>query len=156
MGSRYIRQGAYATKIQEKAGRLGCNPCATPMDMNLKLLKEGTTPSMDATEYRCIIGSPRYLCNCRPDLAFAMGYLSRFMEASHQVHLAAVKQVLPYVAGTMHLGVHYYLAGKKEAARPLLGYSDSDMVRDVNDWKSTSGLIFLAGGGPGRLLLGSQ
>ena len=82
-----------------------CNPCATPMELKLKLLKEGTTPSVDATAYRSIIGSLRYLCNSRPDLAFAVGYLNRFMEAPREEHMAAVKRVLRYVAGTMHWGV---------------------------------------------------
>ncbi|XP_066361220.1 uncharacterized mitochondrial protein AtMg00810-like [Miscanthus floridulus] len=64
-----LRQSAYATKILEKAGLAGCNASATPMEMKLKLLKEGSTPSVDATEYRSLIGSLRYLCNSRPDLA---------------------------------------------------------------------------------------
>jgi len=100
-----LRQGAYAAKILEKAGMSTCNPCATPMELKLKLLKEGTTPSVDATAYHSIIGSLRYLCNSRPDLAFAVGYLSRFMEAPREEHMAAVKRVLRYVAGTMHWGV---------------------------------------------------
>ena len=93
-----------ALKILEKAGMTGCNPSATPMELKLKLLKEGDTPSVDATEYRSIIGSLRYLCNSRPDLAYAVGYLSRFMEGPHQEHLAAVKRVLRYVAGTQQWG----------------------------------------------------
>jgi hypothetical protein len=115
------------------------------MELKLKLLKEGTTPNVDTTEYRSIIGSLRYLCNSRPDLAFAVGYLSRFMEAPRQEHMAAVKRVLRYVAGTMHWGVH---AGKNAAAPTLLGYSDSDLAGDVNDRKSTSGLMFFLAGGP--------
>ena len=72
--------------------------------MKLKLLKEGMTPSVDATEYRSLTGSLRYLCNSRPDLAYAVGYLSRFMEAPREEHLAAVKWVLHYIAGTVHWG----------------------------------------------------
>jgi hypothetical protein len=97
-----LRQSAYATKVLEKAGLAGCNASATPMEPKLKLLKEGTTPSVDATEYRSLIGSLRYLCNSRPDLAYPVGYLSRFMEAPRREHLAAVKRVLRYVAGTLH------------------------------------------------------
>ncbi|XP_066354656.1 secreted RxLR effector protein 161-like [Miscanthus floridulus] len=118
------------------------------MEMKLKLLKEGSTPSVDATEYRSLIGSLRYLCNSRPDLAYAVGYLSRFMEAPRQEHLAAVRRVLRYVAGTVHSGLHYHLGRKNEGTPKLLGYSDSDLAGDVNDWKSTSGLIFFLAGGP--------
>ena len=70
--------------------------------MELKLLKECTTPNVDATKYHSVIGSLRYLCNSRPGLAFAVGYLSRFMEVPRQEHMAAVKRVLCYVVGTMH------------------------------------------------------
>jgi hypothetical protein len=58
-----LRQTAYAAKILEKAGMTRCNASAMPMEPKLKLLKEGDTPSVDATEYRSIIGSLRYLCN---------------------------------------------------------------------------------------------
>ena len=97
-----LRQSAYTTKILEKARMAGCNASAMPMETKLKLLKEGSTPSVDATEYRNLIGSLRYLCNSRPDLAYVVGYLSRFMEAPWQEHLAAVKRILRYVAGTVH------------------------------------------------------
>ena len=143
-----LRQSAYAAKILDKGGLTGCNASATPMEMKLKLLKEGTTPAVDATEYRSLIGSLRYLCNSRPDLAYAVGYLSRFMEAPRQEHLAAVKRVLRYVAGTVHWGVHYRPAGRRETAPQLTGYSDSDLAGDVNDRKSTGGLIFFMAGGP--------
>ncbi|XP_066396202.1 secreted RxLR effector protein 161-like [Miscanthus floridulus] len=118
------------------------------MEMKLKLLKEGSTLSVDATEYRSLIGSLRYLCNSRPDLVYAVGYLSRFMEAPHQEHLAAVKRVLRYVAGTLHWGLHYHLGRKNEGTPKLVGYSDSDLAGDINDRKSTSGLIFFLVGGP--------
>jgi hypothetical protein len=112
------------------------------MEPKLKLLKEGTMPSVDATEYRNLIGSLRYLCNSRPDLVYPVGCLSWFMEAPRQEHLAAVKRVLRYVAGTLHWGLHYHPDKKNGGAPKLLGYSDSDLAGDVNDRKSTSGLIF--------------
>jgi hypothetical protein len=44
-----LRQAAYATKIPKKAGLAGCNASATHMEPTLKLLKDGTTTSVDAT-----------------------------------------------------------------------------------------------------------
>jgi hypothetical protein len=143
-----LRQSGYASKVLEKAGLAGCNASATPMEPKLKLLKDGTTPSVDATEYRSLIGSLRYLCNSRLDLGYPVGYLSRFMEAPRQEHLAAVKRVLRYVAGTLDWGLHYRPGQKNGGAPKLLGYSDSDLAGDVNDRKSTSGLIFFLAGGP--------
>jgi hypothetical protein len=50
-----LRQTAYAAKILEKASMTGCNPSATPMELKLKLLKEGDTPSVCNTQ-KCIKG----------------------------------------------------------------------------------------------------
>ena len=124
-----------------------CHPTMTPMDSKSKLSAIDGAPVTDPSEYRSLIGSLRYLCNSRPDLAYAVGYLSRFMEAPRQEHLAAVKCVLRYVAGTLHWGLHYHPGRKNEGTPKLLGYSDSDLAGDVNDRKSTSGLIFFLVGG---------
>jgi hypothetical protein len=86
------------------------------------------------------------LLHTRPDLAFAVGYLSRFMEAPREDHLIAVKRVLRYVAGTQGHGLHYT---KHEEGMPkLIGYSDADMGGDIDDRKSTSGIVFFLAGNP--------
>jgi hypothetical protein len=72
-------QSTYAGKIIEKAGLSGCNPCDTPMEPCLKLSKASSNPPVDKTMYRSIVGSLRYLVHTRPDIAFAVGYVSRFM-----------------------------------------------------------------------------
>jgi hypothetical protein len=137
-----ISQGAYATKILEMAGLMKCNPSQTPMELRLKLSKFSTCPEVDATEYRRIVGALRYLVNTRPDLGFAVGYVSRFMERPTTEHLVAVKRVLRYVAGTMDYGCHYQ---RKEGGAALLGYSDSDHGADVDGRKSTTGVLFFFG-----------
>jgi hypothetical protein len=86
-----LSQESYAKKILGKGGLLGCNSCQVPMQPKLKLKKENELPMVDATEYRSLVGSLRYLVNTRPDLAYSVGYVSRFMEDFHEDHLAAVK-----------------------------------------------------------------
>ena len=44
--------------------------------------------------YRSIMGSLRYLVHTRPDLAYSVGYVSRFMEEPTTEDLAAVKRVM--------------------------------------------------------------
>ena len=56
-----------------------CKPCVTPMEERLKLTKASTVAKVDATLYRSISGGLRHLVHTRPDIAFAMGYVSRFM-----------------------------------------------------------------------------
>jgi len=99
-----LSQGSYAGKILEKAGMVECNACDVPMQAKLKLSRDSDCPQVDATEYRSLVGSLRYLVNTRPGLAFSIGYVSRFMEEPHEDHLAAVKHILRYIAGTRDWG----------------------------------------------------
>ena len=48
------------------------------------------------------------------------------------------KRVLRYLKGTLDVGVYY----KWSKDVNLLGYVDSDYVRDIDDRKSTSGYVF--------------
>ena len=48
---------------------------------------------MDVTFYRSVSGSLRYLVYTCPYIAFAVGFLTRFMEAPTSDHLAAVKHL---------------------------------------------------------------
>jgi hypothetical protein len=102
----FLSQGSYGKKILEKGGLLVCNPCLVPMQPKLKL-KESSMKKVDPTEYRSLVGSLRYLVNTSPDLAFSVGYVSRYMKEPHEDHLAAVKQILRYIAGTSGVGVFY-------------------------------------------------
>jgi hypothetical protein len=99
-----ICQGAYAKKILDTAGLEESNPSRTPMELRLQLSKTRDTPAVDSTNYHNIIGSLCYLVNTRPDLAYSVGYVSRFMEAPREEHLAAVKRILRYLAGTRGWG----------------------------------------------------
>jgi hypothetical protein len=50
------------------------------MEERLKLSRDSTTEEIDATQYRRFVGSLHYLAHTRPDLAFFIGYVSRFMQ----------------------------------------------------------------------------
>ncbi|KAH7858787.1 hypothetical protein Vadar_028059 [Vaccinium darrowii] len=142
-----IKQAAYAEKLLERSGMANCNPCHVPMEARLKLSKSSTSPFVDATKYRSIVGCLRYLVHTRPDLAYSVGYVSRFMQEPHEEHYAAVKHILRYIAGTRSLGCFY---GKKKGdGRAILtGFSDSDMAGDPEDRKSTTGVLFFFGHSP--------
>jgi hypothetical protein len=62
------------------------------------------------------------------------------MESAHEKHMAAVKRILWYVAGTRRHGLHY--TRKKVEPFKLIRYSDTDMAGDIDIQKSTSGVIF--------------
>jgi hypothetical protein len=141
-----LSQESYVKKILEKAGLDDCNPCKIPMEPKTKLSKVNTSPLVDATFYRSLVGSLRYLVNTRPDIAFAVGFVSRFMQEPHADHLVVVKHILRYLAGSSSLGLFYPKGGAEEPV--LVGHSDSDLAGDIDERKSTTGLIFFLGKSP--------
>lgn len=125
-----ICQRAYAEKIVELCGMKGCNPVDTPMEQHCKLLPGRPDLAKDVTKFRSIVGSLRYLVNTRPDLAYSVGMVSRFMESP--------------TAGTSEYGCRYTC---RSFTNPkLLGFSDSDHGGDLEKRKSTSGVLFFLNG----------
>ncbi|XP_066341092.1 uncharacterized mitochondrial protein AtMg00810-like [Miscanthus floridulus] len=107
-----------------------CKPCITLMEEWLKLTKASTTVKVDATLYRSIVGSLRYLVHMTPDIAFTMGYVSRFMEDSKEDNWAAVKRLLRYIKGTVDQGIVF---PKTDGSRlQLTVFSDVDMAGDID------------------------
>jgi len=70
------------------------NSCDTPMVCRLKLNKLKGGDVVDPTGYRSLIRSLRYIVNTKLDLAYAIGVVSRYMEAPGREHWAAVKRIL--------------------------------------------------------------
>jgi hypothetical protein len=136
-------QSSYARKIVESAGMECCNPCQTPMENRLKLTKNDGSGAVDPTSYRSIVGSLRYLMNTRPDIGYAVGIVSRYMEAPSVLHMAAVKHILRYVSSTTGHGCRYERHGS--SVPKMVGYTDSDHAGDADDRKSTSGMAFFFG-----------
>jgi hypothetical protein len=146
-----LSQGAYAVKILERSGMTGCNPCHVPMEARLKMSKQSMQPLVDATTYRSIIESLRYLVNTRPDLAFAVGYVSHFLEEPWEDHHAVGKKILRYVVGTCNWGLWF---GRKKGNQALLTwFNDADFTGDVDARKSTTVVIFFLAN---SLIPGSQ
>ena len=98
-----LGQSVYASKLLERSSMAECKPCVTPMEE--RLTKASTAAKVDATLYQSIVGGLRYLLHTRPNITFAMGYVSRFMEDPREDHWAAVKRLLRYVKGTVDQGI---------------------------------------------------
>ncbi|KAI3739728.1 hypothetical protein L2E82_30139 [Cichorium intybus] len=134
-----LKQEAYAKNLLSKTRMLDCNPTKSPMEHKLKLRKDEEGESVNPTEYRSLVGGLRYLTHTRPDISFAVGIVSRFMEKPMMKHLQAVKAILRYVKGTLDFGLTY-VKGEKEVK--IVGFTDSDLANDINDRKSTGGMAF--------------
>jgi hypothetical protein len=92
---------------------------------------------MERIPYASAVGSLMYAMVCtRPDIAHAVGVVSRFLSDPGKEHWNAVKWIMRYLRGTSKLCLSF------GSGKPMLvGYTDSDMAGDVDTRKSTSGYL---------------
>jgi hypothetical protein len=138
-----LSQPHYTQQILDKYNMRNCNSVSTPMATDVKLVKDDGSNAVDKTVYQSIVGSLLYLSTAtRPDIAYAVGVLSRFTSAPTQTHLTAAKRVLRYLKGSIDQGLVY----TKSDSLPV-GYSDSSWADDETR-HSTSGVVFMHANGP--------
>ncbi|KAK2359746.1 putative mitochondrial protein [Trifolium repens] len=142
-----LHQSRYASEILKKFEMDKCNVVLSPAEPRFQLSSSENEKDVDPTYYRKLIGSLRYLCNTRPDIAYNVGIVSRFMEKPKTSHLIAVKRILRYVKGTIECGILFPTADRQRECK-LIGYTDSNWCGDIEDRKSTAGYVFYYGGAP--------
>ncbi|UYV73987.1 hypothetical protein LAZ67_11001719 [Cordylochernes scorpioides] len=143
----FLSQTSYIKRILDKFNMTSCNSSGTPVDPNMKLTRENINDSHDMHNipYAEAIGCLMFLAVCtRPDIAFTVNKLSRFMAAPVLTHWNALKRIFKYLKGTLDSGILY----KRKDVIKLIGYSDADFAGDIDTRRSTSGYIFLLAGGP--------
>ena len=74
----------------------------------------------------------------RPDIAHAVGTVSKFNSTPTEVQMKALKWIFHYLKGTIDLSLCYYATGEK-----LYRYSYADWASDADARYSTSGNVFL-------------
>ena len=84
-----------------------CKPVSTPLEQVRKFqqLLEDDQP-IDVQAYQMIIGCLTYATNATcPDLAAAIGILSKFMSRPGKDHWQGVKRIMQYVQGILNYGL---------------------------------------------------
>ena len=101
-------------KLLEKYGLSKANTVATPMDPNVKFVKDnGYSKKVDPTQYQSMVGSLLHAAKATHlDIAHAVGKVSRFCAAPTQAHLTAVKRIFRHLKGTIDLSLRYKLSGE--------------------------------------------
>jgi hypothetical protein len=66
----------------------------TPFLSRVKLEDGRETPLVDNTLYGQLVGSLLYLMHSKPDLSYAVGAVSRFMQEPHELHWKVAKFIL--------------------------------------------------------------
>eukprot|EP00253_Pinus_taeda_P028593 PITA_28593 len=139
----FISQKKYIGDLLNRFGMTKRNPLTTPMEQNLKLTSIEEKEFEDATKYKKLVRSLNYLTTTRPDISFAVGILSRFMQKPCEGHSSTTKSVLRYLKGTQDFGIKYTQVDDFI----LIGYSDSDFDGDKETRVSTSGYATSLGSG---------
>jgi hypothetical protein len=136
-----LSQRQYMLDILDRAGMTECKPCSTPVDTNPKIAAAEGAPVSDATDFRSLAGALQYLTFTRPDIAYAVQQVCLHMHDPREPHLAALKRILRYVRGTLHLG----LLLRPSSSTDLIVYTDADWAGCPDTRKSTSGYAVFLG-----------
>ncbi|CAM8898957.1 unnamed protein product [Rhodiola kirilowii] len=138
-----LSQSHYVEKVLKKFNYLNCSPVSTLMDPSVKLNLPNTGEPISQLECSQVIGYLMYaMTSTRPDIAFAVGQLSRYTSNPSTHHWEAIRRVLKYLKGTMNYGLVY--AGFPSV---LEGYTDASWITNLEDHSSTSDWVFLLEGG---------
>ena len=106
------------------AGLSQAKTSTTPADIGVKLVKDnGVSKPVDQVNYQSMIGSLLYAAiTMRPDIAQAVGAVSKLNSCPTETHLTAVKRISRYLKGIIDLGLKY----EKTADGNLVRFSDAD------------------------------
>ena len=148
-GKLWLSQEAYVEKVLERFNMSKAKAVCSPLAGHFKLSsKQCPTSEKDKQEmtsipYSSAVGSLMYAMVCtRPDIAHAVGVVSRFLSNPGKDHWEAVKWILRYLRGTSRLCLCF------GSGEPVLdGYTDADMAGDCDSRKSTSGFLMTFAGG---------
>jgi hypothetical protein len=138
-----LSQSAYLERMLEKFGMQHARPVSTPLE-DARLHKQDDSIPVDNARrslYQSIVGSLMWCAmSARPDMAFTVGYLSRFNSNPSEQHLQAAKRALAYIRKTTELVLT--LGGTGSGKGRLIGYCDSDYAGDLETRRSTTGFVF--------------
>ena len=138
-----ISQPNYINEVLMRFGMSECKPVATPIEPGVKYEKLGDDEEpFDTQTYQQAIGCLTYIStSTRPDIAAAVGMLSKYMSKPGYVHWMGVKRVLRYLRGTYDYGL-VFVGNSNDG---LNAFSDSDWAGDVETRRSTSGYVMRFG-----------
>ena len=104
------------------------------------------TESQTQVPYREAVGSLIFAAIItRPDIAFAVGVVSRYVDKHGQPHWNSVKRIIRYLKNTRDYGILY---SKTQESEVIHGFSDSDFANDIDTRRFTTGYTFKLSNGP--------
>lgn len=128
--------------ILERFQMLQCKGNATPMEQNVaaESLRAGETATNHP--YRSVVGSCMHLATTtRPDIAFSVGMLSRYLENPSERHWQMAMRLLRYLQQTKRWGLTF----RKSDIFTLTGWADADWGADLDTRRSVGGFAIFLG-----------
>ena len=119
-----------------------------PMDLNMRLEPnpDSNNGGNRSNSYTRLLGELQFLANATwPDIAYAVNRLAVYSANPTLQHVGALKRILRYLAGARNYGITYQKSQDSKGI-PFHGYSDT-AYRNTDDCKSTSGYVYVSGGG---------
>ena len=138
-----VHQAEYVAELLERFQMTDCRGASTPMEASAKSAYDDEIDS--SLPYREFIGGLMYLAiGTRLDLAYSVGFLSRFLDKPTRPLWDVALRVLKYLKLTPERGLLYTGSG----APKLECYSDADFAGDEQTRRSTtSGSLLRLGNG---------
>ncbi|KAL9263015.1 Retrovirus-related Pol polyprotein from transposon TNT 1-94-like protein [Drosera capensis] len=135
-----LSQKGYIDKVLKRYGMQDCKPGDIRVAKGGKFslnqcLKNGfETKEMEKTPYASTVGSLMYAKVCtRPDLAYIVGILDRYLSNPGIDHWKVAKRVMRYLQRTKD----YMLTYRRSDQLEIIGYTDSDFAGCQDSLKST-------------------
>ena len=113
-------QWKYNLDLLNDMGMMGCCATPTPIEQNHQVTAQ-SGELVNKEDYQKQVGRLLYLCHTRPDIAYAVGVVSRYMHEPRSGHLDIVHGILRYLKGTPGKGLWFAKSGHLEVD----GYNDS-------------------------------
>jgi hypothetical protein len=93
----WLLQRQYALNKLSEYGMTSCKFISTPLEQNVRLSADEEDLVEDTTMYICIVGSLIYMTITRPNLSYAIGVVSQFMQTLRKPHLDVVRHIVRYI-----------------------------------------------------------
>ncbi|XP_021804165.1 uncharacterized protein LOC110748497, partial [Prunus avium] len=137
----FLSQRKYVLDLLTDIGMLDCKPVDTPIVQNHYLGEHPDQVPTNKERYQRLVGRLIYLSYTRPDIAYAVSFVSQFMHSPSEDHMNAVIRILRYLKSAPEKGLMF----SKHGHLNIDGYTDSDWAGSITYRKSTSGYFTFVG-----------
>lgn len=141
-----LRQTMYIKKVLSQFNMLDSQPVSTPMEPgigNTLIPSEDQADKKTITWYQLVVGSLMWpAIHTRPDIAYAVGVLSRYCSNPSPLHCKYLQRIMRYLTGTLDVGLVF----RRNTQDDIVGYSDSDYAGTKDRRRSTGAYVFMLTG----------